>query len=140
MRRWFSMAAAVVAALLALAAHVSLYSPISPLPLPLPVSPFTFTPNNLLQVLPFTPRWSCYVCALILTSSACVVSTQRAEKLGEGRLEGPEDVYVDGDGTLYTATRDGWIKRMHAANGSWEDWRLHLDQPLSNVCPPLLSH
>ncbi|CAL9068597.1 unnamed protein product [Musa banksii] len=97
MRRWFSMAAAVVAALLALAAHVSLYSPISPLPLPLPVSPFTFTHNNLLQ---------------------------RAEKLGEGRLEGPEDVYVDGDGTLYTATRDGWIKRMHAANGSWEDWRL----------------
>ncbi|WOL01059.1 adipocyte plasma membrane-associated protein-like [Canna indica] len=27
-----------------------------------------------------------------------------------------------GDGTLYTATRDGWIKRMHA-NGSWEDWK-----------------
>ncbi|CAL9126074.1 unnamed protein product [Musa textilis] len=97
MRRWCSMAAAVVAALLALAAHVSLYSPISPLPLPLPVSPFTVTPNNLLQ---------------------------RVERLGEGRLEGPEDVYVDGDGTLYTAARDGWIKRMHAANGSWEDWRL----------------
>ncbi|KAJ8510095.1 hypothetical protein OPV22_000529 [Ensete ventricosum] len=97
MRRWISVAAAVVAALLGVAAHVSLYSPISPLPLRLPVSPLTFTPNNLLQ---------------------------RAEKLGEGRLQGPEDVYVDGDGTLYTASRDGWIKRMHAANRSWEDWRL----------------
>ncbi|RWW69683.1 hypothetical protein BHE74_00022706 [Ensete ventricosum] len=124
MRRWISVAAAVVAALLGIAAHVSLYSPISPLPLRLPVSPLTFTPNNLLQVLPSTPRWSCYVCALVLMSSACVVGTQRAEKLGEGRLQGPEDVYVDGDGTLYTASRDGWIKRMHAANRSWEDWRL----------------
>lgn len=45
------------------------------------------------------------------------------DKLGEGRLEAPEDVCVDGEGTLYTATRDGWIKRMHP-NGSWEDWKL----------------
>ena len=34
----------------------------------------------------------------------------------------PEDVCVDNKGMLYTATRDGWIKRMHS-NGSWENWK-----------------
>ncbi|PKA52329.1 Strictosidine synthase 1 [Apostasia shenzhenica] len=45
------------------------------------------------------------------------------EKLGEGRLVGPEDICVGRDGMLYTATRDGWIKRMQS-NGSWENWKL----------------
>lgn len=46
-------------------------------------------------------------------------------KLGEGLLDRPEDVCVDQNGMLYTATRDGWIKRMHT-NGSWENWkRIH---------------
>lgn len=44
------------------------------------------------------------------------------DRLGEGRLEGPEAVCADGEGTLYTATRDGWIKRMRP-NGDWEDWK-----------------
>lgn len=35
----------------------------------------------------------------------------------------PEDVCVDKMGILYTATRDGWIKRMHT-NGSWENWKM----------------
>lgn len=43
-------------------------------------------------------------------------------KLGEGFLDGPEDVVFDRDGVLYTAVRDGWIKRMHK-NGSWENWK-----------------
>lgn len=43
-------------------------------------------------------------------------------KIGEGLLKQPEDVCVDKEGMLYTATRDGWIKRLHR-NGSWEDWR-----------------
>lgn len=43
-------------------------------------------------------------------------------KLGEGFLDRPEDVVVDRDGILYTAVRDGWIKRMHK-NGSWENWK-----------------
>ena len=43
-------------------------------------------------------------------------------KLGEGFLENPEDVCVDKNGILYTATREGWIKRLHR-NGSWENWR-----------------
>ncbi|KAG1366375.1 adipocyte plasma membrane-associated protein [Cocos nucifera] len=92
--RRVSVAGAVLASLLALVLHVAFNCPISPLPLSLPSS--RITPNNLLQ---------------------------RVDKLGEGRLEGPEAVCVDGEGTLYTATRDGWIKRMRPS-GSWEDWKL----------------
>ncbi|GLT62836.1 hypothetical protein SLA2020_354400 [Shorea laevis] len=47
---------------------------------------------------------------------------QSVIKLGEGFLENPEDVSVDENGVLYTATRDGWIKRLHR-NGSWENWK-----------------
>uniref|UniRef100_A0A1D1XGH1 Adipocyte plasma membrane-associated protein n=1 Tax=Anthurium amnicola TaxID=1678845 RepID=A0A1D1XGH1_9ARAE len=68
-------------------------SPVSPEPLLLPYS--SFTSNNILQ---------------------------RVARLGEGILLGPEDISLDKDGTLYTATRDGWIKRMHR-NGSWEEWK-----------------
>ncbi|KAF8388714.1 hypothetical protein HHK36_025394 [Tetracentron sinense] len=48
---------------------------------------------------------------------------QRVIKIGEGFLKDPEDVCVDKEGILYTATRDGWIKRLHK-NGSWEDWKM----------------
>lgn len=44
-------------------------------------------------------------------------------KLGEGLLKGPEDICVDKKGILYTATRDGWIKRLHR-NGSLENWKM----------------
>lgn len=44
-------------------------------------------------------------------------------KIGEGLLNDPEDVCVDKEGVFYTATRDGWIKRLHK-NGTWEDWKL----------------
>ncbi|GLJ10842.1 hypothetical protein SUGI_0136390 [Cryptomeria japonica] len=47
---------------------------------------------------------------------------QTVEKLGEGFLDGPEDSAVDSNGLIYTATKDGWIKRMHP-NGSWEEWK-----------------
>lgn len=44
-------------------------------------------------------------------------------KTGEGVLKGPEAICVDEKGrALYTATRDGWVKRLHP-NGTWEDWR-----------------
>uniref|UniRef100_J3MMX2 Strictosidine synthase conserved region domain-containing protein n=1 Tax=Oryza brachyantha TaxID=4533 RepID=J3MMX2_ORYBR len=78
------------------AAHVAIHCPIQPegpWP-PRPSAVDRFPPNNLLQNL---------------------------EKLGEGRLSGPEDVYVDAAGEVYTATRDGWVQRMRA-NGSWERW------------------
>uniref|UniRef100_A0A0D6QWS7 Strictosidine synthase conserved region domain-containing protein n=1 Tax=Araucaria cunninghamii TaxID=56994 RepID=A0A0D6QWS7_ARACU len=54
---------------------------------------------------------------------------QSVEKLGEGLLKGPEDTAVDSKGMIYTATHDGWIKRMHA-NGSWEDWKKIGGSPL----------
>ncbi|KAJ8621311.1 hypothetical protein MRB53_029840 [Persea americana] len=78
--------------------QILIYSPISPDALHLPVlSSSDFAPNNILQLV---------------------------VKIGEGYLEKPEDVCVDKrSGTLYTATRDGWIKRMRA-NGSWEDWKM----------------
>ena len=62
--------------------------------------------------------------------------TQGLEKLGEGQLSGPEDVYVDAaaGGTLYTATRDGWLQRMHP-NGSWEHWRFVGGTGLLGIAP-----
>jgi sugar lactone lactonase YvrE len=54
---------------------------------------------------------------------------QAVEKLGEGMLDRPEDTAVDSQGLIYTATRDGWIKRMHS-NGSWEDWKMVGGAPL----------
>ncbi|CAL5084034.1 unnamed protein product [Urochloa decumbens] len=90
-------AAAVLVAVASLAAHVALNCPMEPVPSRPP--PPTPRPNNLLQ---------------------------RLEKLGEGALDAPEDVYVDAaaGGALYTATRDGWLHRMlPAGNGSWERWR-----------------
>ena len=48
----------------------------------------------------------------------------------------PEDVYVDAaaGGTLYTATRDGWLQRMHP-NGSWEHWRFVGGTGLLGIAP-----
>ncbi|KAJ8767482.1 hypothetical protein K2173_017526 [Erythroxylum novogranatense] len=47
---------------------------------------------------------------------------QEVVKLGEGLVKGPEDIWVDRDGVLYTASRDGWIKKMHK-DGTWESWK-----------------
>ncbi|XP_066395270.1 protein STRICTOSIDINE SYNTHASE-LIKE 4-like [Miscanthus floridulus] len=102
------LAAAVLAAVASLAAHVALNCPVQPVPsTPRPPTP---PPNNLLQ---------------------------RLEKLGEGALDAPEDVYVDAaaGGTLYTATRDGWLQRMHPNNGSWERWRFVGGTGLLGVAP-----
>ncbi|MEJ4834268.1 SMP-30/gluconolactonase/LRE family protein, partial [Enterococcus faecium] len=43
-------------------------------------------------------------------------------KLGEGFVKKPEDMTVDSNGLLYTATKDGWIKRMYK-NETWENWK-----------------
>lgn len=48
---------------------------------------------------------------------------KRAIKLGEGFVRAPEDVCLDKEGTIYTATRNGWIKRLHR-NGSGENWKM----------------
>ncbi|GJN11047.1 hypothetical protein PR202_ga29207 [Eleusine coracana subsp. coracana] len=102
------LAAAVLAAVASLAAHLALNCPIDPVP-SLPVSRY-YTPNNLLQ---------------------------RLEKLGEGLLDAPEDVYVDAaaGGALYTATRDGWLQRMRPGNASWERWRFVGGTGLLGIAP-----
>ncbi|XP_076955417.1 protein STRICTOSIDINE SYNTHASE-LIKE 5-like [Bidens hawaiensis] len=81
---------------LAVVLQVFLFSPISPDALEFPPEPSShlFTPNNHLQ---------------------------GVTKLGEGILNKPEGLSVDQKGILYTATRDGWIKRLHT-NGTWENW------------------
>lgn len=88
----------LLASLLAISVQVFFLSPISPDPLqlPSPSSANVFPSNSHLQ---------------------------RVIKLGEGFLDRPEDVSIDKNGVLYTATRDGWIKRLHK-NGTWENWRL----------------
>ncbi|XP_051214972.1 uncharacterized protein [Lolium perenne] len=94
-----------------LAVHVALNSPIQPVPSPPPPAA-RYTPSSLLHGLAL-------------------------EKLGEGRLiQGPEDVYVDAaaGGTVYTATRDGWLQRMHP-NGSWEQWRFVGGTGLLGIAP-----
>lgn len=58
---------------------------------------------------------------------------QEVSFLGEGILVKPEDVVVDENGVLYTATRDGWIKRLHK-NGTWENWRWIDSQNLLGIC------
>ena len=64
-------------------------------------------------------------------------AVQRLEKLGEGALDAPEDVYVDAaaGGAVYTATRDGWLQRMHPNNGSWERWRFVGGTGLLGITP-----
>ncbi|XWS72280.1 hypothetical protein CRYUN_Cryun02cG0026700 [Craigia yunnanensis] len=80
---------------------------------------------SVLQIIFFSPI-SPDLLELPLASSVSVSPSnnqlQMVTKLGEGFLKGPEDVAVDENGTLYTATRDGWIRRLHR-NGSWENWK-----------------
>ncbi|XP_059633269.1 protein STRICTOSIDINE SYNTHASE-LIKE 4-like [Cornus florida] len=87
----------LLACLLAITLQVFFFSPISPDPLQLPPASTSFLPTN--------------------------SQLQGVIKLGEGILDKPEDVCVDREGVVYTATRDGWIKRLQT-NGSWENWRM----------------
>lgn len=85
----------ILVSAIAITLQVFFFSPISPDLLELPPSPPFFSPNNHLQ---------------------------KTIKLGEGILKQPEDVFMDQKGVLYTATRDGWIKRLHK-NGTLENWK-----------------
>ncbi|XP_058108640.1 protein STRICTOSIDINE SYNTHASE-LIKE 4-like isoform X1 [Magnolia sinica] len=97
-RRMLSACTSVfVVCLIAFLLQIFIHSPISPVPLELPVAspPSDYTKNALQSVV----------------------------KIGEGVLQGPEDVCVDKTGAIYTATRDGWIMKIHP-NGSWENWKM----------------
>ncbi|KAK3213374.1 hypothetical protein Dsin_018080 [Dipteronia sinensis] len=89
----------LVACLLAFTLQIIFFSPISP---------------DLLEL----PPPSSSASHLLPTNT----HLQRVIKLGEGYLKDPEDVCVNSNGVLYTATRDGWVKRLHK-NGTWQDWK-----------------
>ncbi|XP_073157100.1 protein STRICTOSIDINE SYNTHASE-LIKE 4-like [Henckelia pumila] len=93
---WKTCSSIVLGCLMAVSLQVIFFSPISP------------------QVLEFPPESS----VLPVQSNS---KLQEVIKLGEGLLDKPEDVAIGKDGVLYTATRDGWIKRLHK-NGTWENW------------------
>ena len=124
----------LLACLSAFTFQILFFSPISPgspLEFPLPTSSSLPT-NNQLQVnnftvytylLPFDLFLLNYHINLTSVNTSIWFQYQRVIKLGEGFLKDPEDVCVDKEGTIYTATRDGWIKRLHR-NGSWENWKM----------------
>ncbi|CAI9100744.1 OLC1v1037908C1 [Oldenlandia corymbosa var. corymbosa] len=85
----------LIACVLGLGLNILFFSPISPDILEFPSPTFPVESNSKLQ---------------------------EVTKLGEGLLVKPEDVAIDKSGILYTATRDGWVKRLHN-NGSWENWK-----------------
>ncbi|KAG8376241.1 hypothetical protein BUALT_Bualt09G0042600 [Buddleja alternifolia] len=86
-----------IVCLLGVALQVIVFSPISPITLEIPQPSSTLSNGKLQEVI----------------------------KLGEGLLKEPEDVAIDKAGVVYTATRDGWIKRLHK-NGTCENW-WHID-------------
>lgn len=46
-----------------------------------------------------------------------------SERIGEGRLSGPEDIVYDPKlGVIYTGCGDGWIKRVSLNDSAVEDW------------------
>jgi hypothetical protein len=57
-----------------------------------------------------------------------------SERIGEGRLPGPEDLAYDAAGEwLYTGCADGWIRRVSVPGGEVEDWVYTGGRPLGVV-------
>ncbi|KAI3960730.1 hypothetical protein MKW92_045949 [Papaver armeniacum] len=77
---------------------------------------FLYSPIDYPQILEFPPS------ALSRADVPWNNNLQRVIKLGQGCLKQPEDITVDKDGIIYTATRDGWIKKIHK-NGTCQDWK-----------------
>ncbi|KAK3438708.1 hypothetical protein EUGRSUZ_C03257 [Eucalyptus grandis] len=67
-----------------------------------------------------------------LTSLPTNTRLQGVAKLGEGMVKNSEDVWVDENGVLYTANKDGWIRRLHR-DGSWENWTMLNSQKLLGI-------
>ncbi|TVU31844.1 hypothetical protein EJB05_23546 [Eragrostis curvula] len=59
---------------------------------------------------------------------------QASERVGEGRLPGPEDMAYDAaGGWLYTGCADGWVRRVSVPGGEVEDWVRTGGRPLGVV-------
>ncbi|KAL6641410.1 hypothetical protein ACP70R_019591 [Stipagrostis hirtigluma subsp. patula] len=57
-----------------------------------------------------------------------------SERVGEGRLPGPEDLAYDAaGGWLYTGCADGWVRRVSVPGGDVEDWARTGGRPLGVV-------
>ncbi|GAY37650.1 hypothetical protein CUMW_030670 [Citrus unshiu] len=59
-------------------------------------------------------------------------------KVGEGSVNHPEDASVDKNGVIYTATRDGWIKRLQ--DGTWVNWKFIDSQTLLGLTSTKEGH
>ncbi|KAK1695683.1 hypothetical protein QYE76_012380 [Lolium multiflorum] len=93
---------------------VALYSPKD-------FSPAAVPPNYSFGADVYAPRHD----ARVLASS---------ERIGEGRLPGPEDLAYDAaGGWLYTGCADGWIRRVSVPGGEVEDWVYTGGRPLGVV-------
>jgi DNA-binding beta-propeller fold protein YncE len=93
---------------------VALYSPPDFSPAPMPPE-YSYGP------LASAPRHE----ARVLTVS---------ERVGEGRLPGPEDLAYDAaGGWLYTGCSDGWVRRVSVPGGYVEDWVRTGGRPLGVV-------
>ncbi|TKV95156.1 hypothetical protein SEVIR_9G342900v4 [Setaria viridis] len=59
---------------------------------------------------------------------------EQSERVGEGRLPGPEDLAYDAaGGWLYTGCADGWVRRVSVPGGDVEDWVRTGGRPLGVV-------
>lgn len=59
-------------------------------------------------------------------------------KVGEGSVNHPEDASMDKNGVIYTATRDGWIKRLQ--DGTWVNWKFIDSQTLLGLTSTKEGH
>ncbi|KAL5226139.1 hypothetical protein ABZP36_012778 [Zizania latifolia] len=60
-----------------------------------------------------------------------------SERVGEGRLPGPEDLAYDAaGGWLYTGCADGWVRRVSVPGGDVEDWARTGGRPLGVALAP----
>lgn len=108
----FSKAVALVLAPVALA--VALYSPRDFSPAPMPPE-YSYGPD--VSAPRHEPR-----------------ALEHSERVGEGRLPGPEDMAYDGaGGWLYTGCDDGWVRRVSVPGGDVEDWVRTGGRPLGVV-------
>jgi len=104
-------AKAVLLVLVPVLLSVALYSPKD-------FSPATLPPEYSFGADVYAPRHD----ARVLAST---------ERIGEGRLPGPEDlVYDAAGGWLYTGCADGWIRRVTVPGGDVDDWAFTGGRPL----------
>ncbi|KAF8697806.1 hypothetical protein HU200_035294 [Digitaria exilis] len=115
MASWHGFLKAVALILAPVALAVALYNPGDFSPVPMPPE-YSYGPDV------SAPRHD-------------VRALERTERVGEGRLPGPEDLAYDhAGGWLYTGCSDGWVRRVTVPGGDVvEDWAHTGGRPLGLV-------